>query len=366
MWSLSLPQVAATLAAALVGFQVGLLTESVFNGVIVLMLVTSILGPVLTARFASQLPIPTTGLETVSSDIWWESQAELSDDPQALFEEKKQPLTIVVPISNPLTERYLIEMAALLARHEAGRIVPLSIMKAHVNMDEPQLTIALRQSQRSLRRALEIAREFKVEAVPETRIDDDVAEGISRTAREQNASLIVMGWSETMGLRARLFGNVIDRVFWSSHCPVAVMRLLDEPVKLRRILVPVKNLTPQALRPVQFAQLFAATNHGEITLLHICDRRTAPEQNEEFESALRQVLSPANISIKIASHDDIAQVILQAAPAFDLVVLRSMRRRTVAGLAVSDVTTEVIKELTCSLVMFGEPQGLSDRDDVLV
>lgn len=242
-------------------------------------------------------------------------------------------------------------------------------MKAHVNMDEPQLTIALRQSQRSLRRALEIAREFQVEAVPETRIDDDVAEGISRTAREQNASLIVMGWSETTGLRARLFGNVIDRVFWSSHCPVAVMRLLEEPVKLRRILVPVKNLTPQALRPVQFAQLFAATNQGEITLLHICDRTTAPEQNEEFESALRQVLSqtksPANISIKIASHDDIAQVILQAAPVFDLVVLRSMRRRTVAGLAVSDVTTEVIKELTCSLVMFGEPQGLSDRDDVL-
>jgi nucleotide-binding universal stress UspA family protein len=147
------------------------------------------------------------------------------------------------------------------------------------------------------------------------------------------------------------------------------MRLLEEPVKLRRILVPVKNLTPQALRPVQFAQLFAATNQGEITLLHICDRTTAPEQNEEFESALRQVLSqtksPANISIKIASHDDIAQVILQAAPVFDLVVLRSMRRRTVAGLAVSDVTTEVIKELTCSLVMFGEPQGLSDRDDVL-
>jgi hypothetical protein len=46
MWSLSLPQVAATLAATLVGYRIGLLNEAVFNSVIVLMLVTSTLGPV--------------------------------------------------------------------------------------------------------------------------------------------------------------------------------------------------------------------------------------------------------------------------------------------------------------------------------
>lgn len=55
MWSLSLPQVAATLAAALVGVQAGLLDEALFNSVIVLMLVTSVLGPVLTQRFVARL-----------------------------------------------------------------------------------------------------------------------------------------------------------------------------------------------------------------------------------------------------------------------------------------------------------------------
>ena len=55
IWSLSLPQVAATLAAALVGLQAGLLNEALFNSIIVLMLVTSILGPVLTQRYASFL-----------------------------------------------------------------------------------------------------------------------------------------------------------------------------------------------------------------------------------------------------------------------------------------------------------------------
>lgn len=55
MWSLSIPQVAATLAAALVGVEAGLLDKTLFNSVIVLMLITSILGPVLTQQYAPLL-----------------------------------------------------------------------------------------------------------------------------------------------------------------------------------------------------------------------------------------------------------------------------------------------------------------------
>jgi Kef-type K+ transport system membrane component KefB len=61
-WSLSLPQVAATLAAAVVAYNTvnaegdRLITETVMNGVIVLMVLTSVLGPILTERFARRLP----------------------------------------------------------------------------------------------------------------------------------------------------------------------------------------------------------------------------------------------------------------------------------------------------------------------
>lgn len=65
MWSLSLPQVAATLAAALVAYGAKnsqgqrLIDEPVLNTVIVLMVVSSILGPVLTEHFGRRLaPIP--------------------------------------------------------------------------------------------------------------------------------------------------------------------------------------------------------------------------------------------------------------------------------------------------------------------
>jgi len=61
VWSLTLPQVAATLAAALVAYNTfdpshqRLLDERMLNVVLVLMLATSILGPVMTERFAPRL-----------------------------------------------------------------------------------------------------------------------------------------------------------------------------------------------------------------------------------------------------------------------------------------------------------------------
>jgi Kef-type K+ transport system membrane component KefB len=64
MWSLTLPQVAATLAATLVAYRtrnaVGqpLLDDRMFNGVLIMVLVTSIVGPVLTQRFAPRMLEP--------------------------------------------------------------------------------------------------------------------------------------------------------------------------------------------------------------------------------------------------------------------------------------------------------------------
>ena len=61
VWSLTLPQVAATLAATLVAYNTfdpshqRLLDERMLNVVLVLMLATSILGPIMTERFAPRL-----------------------------------------------------------------------------------------------------------------------------------------------------------------------------------------------------------------------------------------------------------------------------------------------------------------------
>ncbi|WP_414545751.1 cation:proton antiporter [Nostoc sp. CCY0012] len=358
MWSLSLPQVAATLAAALVGYQTlnpageRLISEGVLNSVIVLMLVTSILGPLITARFAVLLQMPQTDFETESLLTWWESY-----EGQPL-EKAQNSFTVVVPIYNPQTQVYLIELAALIAHHQSGKIVTLAVSKAHVHMDDPQLGIALHQSQQRLKLAKEISQEFHVQVSTAIRIDDDIALAISRTSREQNASLIVMGWSRTTGLRARLFGNVIDSVFWSSHCPVAVTRLVSSPKTIKKILVPIGDLRPQTISAWRFAEMLADVNQAEVVLIHVCNRNTPSNLVEQFTTQLSDIVAKSQLQVKtniqIIINDDVAKAIIREAEAFDLAVLRSVRYRTTGGLAVSQVTTEVIEELTCSIVLLGE------------
>jgi Kef-type K+ transport system membrane component KefB/nucleotide-binding universal stress UspA family protein len=361
MWSLSLPQVAATLAATLVAYETvnpagdRLINEGVLNSVIVLMLVTAILGPLITAKFATSLTVPQTDTATDSLSTWWQGNGDETE------EKTRDPFKVVVPIYNPQTQRSLLEMAALLARHESGQIVPLAIIKAGVQMDDPQLTGLLNRSQVRLQEALEICKELNVEASATLRIDDDVALGIGRVSREQNASLVVMGWGYAAGLRARLFGNLIDSVFWSSHCPVAVTRFLSSPSTIQKILVPVGNLARQTIATVRFAQILADTNKAEVVLLHVCDRTTPRTQIARFESQLSEIVSQGDLQvvpkIQTLASDDVVKAIIRQAKTFDLVVLRAVRYRTAGGLAVSEVTTQVIKELECSIVLLGEPRS---------
>jgi nucleotide-binding universal stress UspA family protein len=349
MWSLSLPQVGATLAATLVGYRVGMLTEEILNSVIVLMLVTSTLGPLMTSKFAVGLTSfsKKLAIKTFSKN-WGNVDNEI-------------PLTVLVPVYNPDTERYLIEMAALLVHGNNGHIIPLAITPPHTNnMDAPQLEVALQRSEILLENATKLAKEIDVDAQPMLRIDDDIPQSIVRVARENKANLIVMGWGKKTGLRARLFGNIIDSVLWTAHCPVAVTRLLKEPSKIQRVLVPVENLNSEAIRLIQFAQILGDAEL-EITVLHLYDRGIKDAGIAGIDSQLSYLVAEskvegrAKVQIEVRQGIDVVKDILRASNSVDLVVLRSTRNRTSAGLAVSDVTTQLLGQLNCSIVMLGEP-----------
>ncbi|MEH2036068.1 cation:proton antiporter domain-containing protein [Nostoc sp.] len=357
MWSLSLPQVGTTLAATLVGYQAGLLPVEVLHSVIVLMLVTSTLGPLITSRIAVGLNSPPD--EDPAPPLAEENTSETDS-----------AFTIVVPIYNPQTQQYLIEMAALLARQSHGKIIPLAIATAAAHMDAPQLEASLQRSEWLLNKATTQSRTLGVAAEPMLRIDDAFAQGISRAAREQKANLIVMGWGKRTGLRARLFGNVIDGVLWASHCPVAVTRLVESPKKIQRILVPIENLTAPTLQPVQFAQMLAEANQSHITVLNVCDRRTSSSKIAWRRSHLSLLVSKLALAnapeIQIIAHENVAQAILQAARLYDLVVLPFIRNRTSpGGLAISDVTTQLARQLSCSIIMLGEPQRTQSTNLIL-
>ena len=356
MWSISLPQVAVTSCVTFVGYQAELLKSEIFNSVIVLVLVTSFIGPIITSRAARGLNSSLLKQQETATYV-------------PVSDRIDSPFNIIVPVYNPATQQHLMEMAALLAHQARGKIMPLAIATATASMDAPQLENSLRRSERLLNKATALSRFLDVEAEPLLRIDDAFAQGISRTAREKKANLIVMGWGKRTGLKARLFGNVIDGVLWASHCPVAVTRLVESPSKIQRILVPVENLTAPILQPLQFATLLGESNQAQVTVLNVCDRRTSSSKISHRRSQLSLLVSKLGLSnppeVQIIAHENVAQAILQAARLYDLVVLPFIRNRTIpGGLAISDVTTQLASQLTCSIVMLGEPSQRTNNATV--
>ncbi|MGB3292798.1 MAG: cation:proton antiporter [Phormidesmis sp.] len=348
MWSLSIPQVAATLAAALVGYEAEIISTEVFNSVILLMLVTSILGPLVTTRAANQLSLQKTFDETDELD-WLPPPSEV---PEAF--------SVVVPVYNPENERSLIELASAVAQYANGRVIPLAIALAQPQMDSPQLTKALTRSRQLLEDAQAISEEFEANTEPELRIDYNVAQTIAHVGREKNANLIVLGMSKQSQFSRRLFNNIQDDVMRIAHCPVLVARLLESPASMKTILIPIETPSVTTLRVLRFAQVLAAANQASITLLHVYSPRTSTLRQTRIKKQLEVLLGqlpPANCSIEIEllARENVVSAIAKAARTYDLVILRSQRRRHGNGLTIGENTTPLVKQLPGSFILVGEP-----------
>ncbi|MBD2666112.1 sodium/hydrogen exchanger [Richelia sinica FACHB-800] len=354
MCSVSIPLMGTTLAVAVEGVKLGFLPPPILDTVIILMLMTTTLGVWLTNYVGVNL----TNYPASESAI---------AIPTLYHPPTIENGTIVVPLVNSTTQQNLIELAALLASQTHGKIVPLAIAPATAQMDAPQLELACQQSERLLARATAQSQLLGVPAKPLLRIDDAIASGITRAAREKKADLIILNWDQHHSLRARLFGNLIDNVLWSAHCPVALTRLVESPKRVQRILVPIENLITPTLEPVQLAQTIAQTNQAQVTVLNVCvneacrkNHQTAATHIAARRSHLEQILAPLALAnppeLQIIIHDNFTQAILQAARLYDLIVLPFHRYRHLpGGLVMSDLTTQLARQLTCSMIILSQP-----------
>ena len=330
LWSLSLPQVAATLAATFVGFRGGLLDAQVLNGVLALMVVTASLGPWLTARAIPLLP-------------------RLLPHDQAPLE--RRGLAVLVPITNPAWERGLIELAGLLANGKGavpGRLMPLKVVT-------PEQSGAGRQwLQRSGSAAL---------GQPLLRVDSDIAGGIAAAALEQDADLVVMGLDSPAGLGRWLFGDLVEATCRQVACPVVVARLHGDPASIRRLLVPIKHLTAAALEQFQLARRLAAACGARLTLLHLHDPNLPAaalgQLGEELQAWLRGAgpdPGPVQVEVMLKPSWAVENDLIAASSHHDLVILRC-QRRVVAGLPIpaSERVSRLLGRLECSTLVISDP-----------
>lgn len=215
LFSLSVAQAAATIAAVVVGFEIGLLDETTVNAVVLVIAVTCALSSVTGRATAARLPQPPTRLDRLGRRV-------------------------LVPISSPEAgDDVVVQHASLLAAADAGTVLPLTVLARDAGPAD------VRDVREQLADDVERAVLGRgAEAQAEVRLDASAGSGTLHAAVEHDATCIVMGWKGWSSRRASFFGEQVDAIVLRSPVPVILVRSgVGEP---RRVVLAVE---PVDLRP---------------------------------------------------------------------------------------------------------------------
>lgn len=198
MFGLSTSQAAATLAAAIVGHEIGLLNEDVLNGTILLILVTCIVSSIVSDRASRRL--------VVSSD--------LLARPAALDSKKT-----LLALANPTAVDKLMDLA-LLVRKENSQI-PLSAITVVLDEDKKQR----RERTKVLDLAAEIAASVNIPLLTKMRLTTNLAHGIIHEVKENDYRELIVGFHQKETANDSFLGGVLPEVLNALDCQVIMARM---------------------------------------------------------------------------------------------------------------------------------------------
>jgi Kef-type K+ transport system membrane component KefB len=194
LFSLSVAQAAATLAAVFVGFDIGILDESTVNAAIIVILITCVLASLTGGLVVSRLPPPPAKIERLGRRV-------------------------LLPLSDRTPLGSQLRIAAAIAARDAGTVLPLTVLGYDTAPAD------LRQRRAVLVDTVErMVLASGAEAQSEVRLDSSRAAGVLHAAIEQDATCVVIGWKGWSTLRESFFGEAIDSVLARTSVPVLVVR----------------------------------------------------------------------------------------------------------------------------------------------
>lgn len=299
MFGLSVVQAAATLAAALVGYELGIFGESVLNGAIAMILVTCPLGSWAVDRYGRQMVVRAT--------------------PDATRRRSEQRM--LIPVVNPSIATHLLDLAFVLRDASQQNILhPLTIIP-----DEGDTATALDEGEKLMAHCLTHAASAEVSITPGVRIGLNPSDGIIRAAKEMRADVVVLGWGAQRTVATRIFGSIRKRLL--QECPSRLLfcRLVMPLNTTRRLLLP---LPPQSEHRSDIYELVGESKRlarelGASLHVYLCE----PESAESLRDLIEKM--QPEMPVAVVEHTDwvsAREQLFEDVTANDMAVLPVERR----------------------------------------
>ena len=229
LFSVSIAQAAATLAATVIGYEIGLYGSDVVNAVMVVVAVSLVLTSIGTNKFAREIPPP-------------------------VVDRRRAGETILVPVLGDMDGLAdVLRLGRDLALPADGLVQPLVPVTSSDHHD----ILAGRAKQAEANRVL---RELGGDAETVLRVDRSVATGLNQSALETDASLLLLAWPGPTDLRSRMVGANYGEIVAATSVPVAIAALHPGTDRGRVILYSdARELSPGDLPSIALALELATT-----------------------------------------------------------------------------------------------------------
>ena len=222
MFGLSNAQAAATLAAVLIGHNIimdngeRLLNDNVLNGTVVMILFTCIISSLVTELSARRFALG-------------EEDARMGNEDAKTIEK------ILIPVANPDTIEYLVNLALVIKDHkQKGEMIALNVINDNNSSEKKQM-----QGKRTLEKAAMIAAAADVPVNTVSRYDLNIASGIIHTIKEFEATDVIIGLHRKANIVDSFYGNLAESLLKGTHREVMICKCLMPVNTLRRINIAV-------------------------------------------------------------------------------------------------------------------------------
>ena len=214
IFGLSNAQAAATLAAVIIGHDIGLFNEEILNGTIVMILVTCIISTLVTEKAARRIVI------------------EIQNNEPASYKSPIQNEQILIPVANPDTIENLINLALLLKSPQKKS----ALYALHVTDDDKKSNFL---SQAVLEYAGKVASSADTKLIPIARYDMNITSGIIHTMKEKNITEVVLGLHHKANIVDTFFGAKIESLLKSTNKMILISKCVNPINTITRIVIAV-------------------------------------------------------------------------------------------------------------------------------
>lgn len=272
IFGLTVTQAAATLAAVMVGYQIGIFDETVLNGTLMMILATCMISPLITEYFGRKvaLQVPMQDAHTQESG------------------------RILIPVDNTDTSDQIIELAILLRPEDSTEpLFPLRVVRSS-EQDQAEIT----RNEKMMMGVIAQATAADAPVSPSVRVAAGVAEGIQRATVELRTSSVLLGWPKNRAIGSALLGGVLNDVLQTCQSRVAACNIAEPLNTLNRVLVAIPpNAEREAGFPETLMLIWRLTNQIGATLTILAPKNShATIQN--ITRDLKPALTPAWPEVK--------------------------------------------------------------------